>query len=271
MTESLVVAAAQMQSVFGDVEANGATTVDMIHEAAAAGVRLVVFPELSSIGYDLDRLADDDLWLTPDDPRLAPIAAACRETGITAVIGAAWHDPDAGGAGRIASFVYGPAGEPRIVAKMHVHASEDAWFASAHYPPQVVVLDGWTIALAICFDAANPAHAMAARAADAEIYACSAMYDVAEVRRLGLHFGARAMDHRMVSLLANCAGSGRGWESCGLSGTWGPDGERRTVAPDRAPRLVIDRIERATIARYRIDSGIGTTDQETRASRTALA
>ncbi|MGC4106294.1 MAG: carbon-nitrogen hydrolase family protein [Thermomicrobiales bacterium] len=253
MTDALVVAAAQMQSVFGEVETNVATTARMIREAdaAAEGVRLVVFPELSTIGYDLGQLVDDRLWLTPDDPRLAPVVEACRETGITAVIGAAWRDPADGDAGRIASFVFLPDGGTRIVPKMHVHSSEDAWFCSAPYPPLPLDVDGWKVAFAVCFDAGNPSHAMAARQAGADLYACSAMYDVSEVRRLDLHFGARAMDHRMVSLLANCTGAGNGWESCGLSGTWGPDGERRTVAPDRTPHLVIDRIERATIAPYR--------------------
>ena len=251
MIDPLVVAAAQMESVFGDVDANVAITVRMIREAAVGGAQLVVSPELSLIGYDLDQLSDRRLWLTPDDPRLAPIAVACRETGVTAIVGAAWRDPDAGDAGRIASFVLHPDGEAHIIAKMHVHASEDAWFCSASYPPRPLDIAGWSVALAICFDAANPSHAMAARDAGADLYICSAMYDVSEVRRLDLHFGARAMDHRMVSLLANCSGAGKGWESCGLSGTWGPDGERRTVAPDRTPQLVIDRIERAAIDRFR--------------------
>ncbi|MGC4192231.1 MAG: carbon-nitrogen hydrolase family protein [Thermomicrobiales bacterium] len=270
MMDTLVVAAAQMQSMFGDVEANVAATVRTIYEAVEAGVRLVVFPELSAIGYDLDQLADERLWLTPDDPRLRPVAVACRETGITAVIGAAWHDPEAGGVGRIASFVFHPDGATQVVAKMHVHSSEDAWFCSAPYPPQPLDIDGWKVVLAVCFDAANPTHAMAARDAGADLYACSAMYDVSEVRRLDLHFGARAMDHRMVSLLANCTGAGKGWESCGLSGTWGPDGERRAIASDRAPQLVIDRIERATIGRYR-PAATTLLDQETRASRVTLA
>ncbi|MGN6031151.1 MAG: carbon-nitrogen hydrolase family protein [Thermomicrobiales bacterium] len=271
MTDLLVVAAAQMESAFGDVAGNVATTVRMIREAAAAGVRLVVFPELSTIGYDLDQLADDRLWLTPDDPRLAPVAEACRETGVTAVIVAAWRDPSASGAGRIASFVYHPDGTAQVVAKMHVHASEDAWFQSAPYPPQPLDIDGWKVALAVCFDAANPTHALAACEAGADLYACSAMYDVSEIRRLDLHFGARAMDHRMVSLLANCTGAGKGWGSCGLSGTWGPDGERRTVAPDRMPQLVVDRIERATIERYRPARVTAADRQETRASRVTFA
>ena len=48
------------------------------HAAAVrtAGARVVVFPELSVTGYELDAPAVD-----PDDPRLGPIVAACAETG----------------------------------------------------------------------------------------------------------------------------------------------------------------------------------------------
>lgn len=251
MTDSLVVAAAQMQAVFGDVAANVVTMVAMIREAAAKEVRLVVFPELSTIGYDLDQLRDDRLWLTPDDTRLAPIRQACRETGISAVVGAAWRDPEAEDAPRLAAFVFHPDGGVDVVAKMHIPGGEAAWFTEAPYPPRAILIDGWRVVCAVCFDAANPSHAIAARAAGADCYVTSAMYDVAEVRRLDLHFGARAMDHRMVALLANCTGSGNDWESCGLSGTWGPDGERRSVAADRTPQLVIDRIDRALIDHYR--------------------
>jgi len=253
MTDTLVVAAAQMQSVFGDVEANVATMVAMIQEAAEHDVRLIVFPELSTVGYDLAQLVDERLWLTPEDARLVPIAQACTETGMSAVVGAAWHDPASDGAPRLAVFVMHPDRTVDIVAKMHIPGDEARWFREAPYPPCPILIDGWRVVCAVCFDAANPSHAIAARAAGADCYVASAIYDIAEERRLDLHFGSRAMDHRMVTLLANCTGSGNDWESCGLSGTWGPDGERRTIAAEPTPvhRLVIDRIERALITRYR--------------------
>jgi len=50
----------------------------------SAGARVVVFPELSLCGYELDAPA-----ITAEDPRLAPIVEACAEAGSLALVGAA--------------------------------------------------------------------------------------------------------------------------------------------------------------------------------------
>jgi predicted amidohydrolase len=86
--EPLVVAVAQPSCVPDDVAANA-----VMHAATvrAAGARVVVFPELSLTGYELDAPA-----ITVDDPRLTPIAEACVETGSVALVGA----PVQGDAGR---------------------------------------------------------------------------------------------------------------------------------------------------------------------------
>jgi len=243
----LTVAAAQVAPVPGDVAANVAQSVARIHEAAAKGVQLVVFPELSLIGYRLDLLDRPDVWIAEGDARLEPIREAVIATGVTAAVGAAWREVD--GTPRIATLVFRPDGSMELVFKMHVHASEDVWFTSAPYPPKIVEVGGWNVAFAICFDAANPEHAMAAKEAGAEIYADSGLYVTSEIRRLDLHFGARAMDERMFSLFANSTGVAPDWESCGRSGTWGPDGEVR-VTSGLEEGLVIDTFDRAEFPQW---------------------
>src|SRR4249919_3243123 len=88
MREGIVIAVAQPRCVSVDVAANALT-----HAAAirAARARVVVFPELSLTGYELGASTVDT-----SDPRLAPITAACAETGSVALVGA----PVAGEAGR---------------------------------------------------------------------------------------------------------------------------------------------------------------------------
>lgn len=87
MPEPLTVAVAQPA-----IAAHGVAANARAHAAAirGAGARVVVFPELSLTGYELDAAAVD-----PADPRLAPITAACAETGAVALAGA----PVAGAAG----------------------------------------------------------------------------------------------------------------------------------------------------------------------------
>ena len=47
---------------------------------------MVVFPELSLTGYELDAAA-----ITVDDPRLTPIVEACADAGSLALVGAPVH------------------------------------------------------------------------------------------------------------------------------------------------------------------------------------
>ena len=69
---SLRVAAAQAESVSGDVEANVATAVSLVAAAAEQGARVVVLPELFLTGYHPAGWSDATC-LTTDDARLAPL------------------------------------------------------------------------------------------------------------------------------------------------------------------------------------------------------
>ena len=78
--QSLTVAVAQTEILVSDVAGNVAGHAAVVR---AAGARLVVFPELSLTGYDLDA---PSLGLT--DPALDALIRACREVGSVALVGA---------------------------------------------------------------------------------------------------------------------------------------------------------------------------------------
>jgi predicted amidohydrolase len=84
MREPLVIAVAQPPCVAYDVAANALTHAATVR---AAGARVMVFPELSLTGYELDAPA-----ISADDPRLAPIVEACADTGALALVGAPVQD-----------------------------------------------------------------------------------------------------------------------------------------------------------------------------------
>ena len=71
MTVARSLAAAQTIPKRGDVEANLEGHSRLIHAAAEGQARVLVFPELSLTGYELD-LADD-LAFSENDPRLTPL------------------------------------------------------------------------------------------------------------------------------------------------------------------------------------------------------
>ena len=221
MTTALTLSAIQYTALDGGITANAAEHIRLIEDADDHGARLVLFPELSLTGYDLNGLADPERWVTAADARLDGLREICRRTGITAVVGAPFREAD--GTPRLASLALHPNGGLDTGFKVWLHGPEQQLFRAGD---QAVMLDldGWRIALAICLDAARPVHAGGAAEAGADVYAVSALYADGEDHRLALHLGARAMDNRMFSVLANLGGTTDGAPSAGGSGFWGPDG-----------------------------------------------
>ena len=257
MTDTLPVAVIQYQPLDGGIPANAAEHVRLIEDADDHGSRLVVFPELSLTGYRLDLLEDPDSWLKPDDERLGDVREICRRTGITAVVGAACRESD--GTPRLASVALHPDGSTETAFKAHLHGQEQELFT----PGEGVVLmemDGWRIALALCFeapafDASVPEGGADAAAASADVCCVSALYTKDEEHRLGLHLGAQAKDNRMFTLLANLGGRSPLGESCGLSGFWGPDGFPLKQAAGTRTEIVSCVLQRSRLEKYRRQAG----------------
>src|SRR5450755_4757316 len=114
MREPLRIAVAQPLCVPYDVAANAVTHGATVR---SAGARVVVFPELSLTGYELDAPA-----ITVEDPRLAPMVEACGETGSVALVGA----PVQGEAGRshIAMLAVDGTGATLAYCKLWVDSTE---------------------------------------------------------------------------------------------------------------------------------------------------
>jgi len=89
----LVVALAQIATCPGQLRHNLDRHLEMASQARRAGARLVVFPELSLTGYLLAH-GVLELAFGLDDPRLAPLLDASRETAL--LVGLPLREPDGG-------------------------------------------------------------------------------------------------------------------------------------------------------------------------------
>ncbi|MFM0431246.1 carbon-nitrogen hydrolase family protein [Paraburkholderia aspalathi] len=229
----LRIAAAQAQPVSGDVRANIARTVELTNIAADRGAKLVVFPEKFLSGYEPDLIAGDPAKYAFDehDARLEPIREVCREREIAVIVGAATRGIGNVDGLHISSLVFNRAGELiESYHKQHLYSGETKIY-QAGLQGCMLEIDGWRLALGVCYDSGFPEHARNAAVNGAHAYLVSALFSV----KTGYHqsriwFPARAFDNTLYVLLSNHVGTTGGWETCGASAIWGPYGDVVTEA-----------------------------------------
>ncbi|MBD0348401.1 MAG: carbon-nitrogen hydrolase family protein [Thermoleophilia bacterium] len=221
MRDPLVIAVAQPLCVSHDVALNAVTHAATVR---SAGARVVVFPELSLTGYELDATA-----ITADDPRLSPIVEACAEAEASALVGA----PVQGEAGRshIATLAVDGTGSRVAYRKMWLGAAESERFAPGD-GPAVYDVDGWRLGLAICKDTGVAQHAADTAALGIDAYVAGTVKSADEAARQDERARRVATDHRIWVAVASFAGStGGGYaEAAGRSGIWRSDGAAVTQA-----------------------------------------
>ncbi|MET0416838.1 MAG: carbon-nitrogen hydrolase family protein, partial [Actinoplanes sp.] len=140
---SLVIAVAQPPIAALDVAHNAAVHAAVVRASAA---RVVVFPELSLTGYELDAPLLDET-----DPRLDPLVAACAATDTIALVGA----PVAGA--HIATLAIDRDGARIAYRKQYPHHTEARFRPGPG--PAVLEVDGWRLGLALCRDTGIAEHA----------------------------------------------------------------------------------------------------------------
>ena len=245
---ALKVAVAQTRARPGDVAHNVAEAASMIGRAADAGARVVLFPELSLTGYEPGWLKASlpACAVDPDGPELDPIRSACRSTGVTAVVGT----PTVSGR-KSAISALAIAGDGRTVAdyrKHHLEAHERELFSPGR-ESRTVTVDGWRLAVGICYDASFPEHARAAALGGADAYLCGGAFVRGDSdHRRSVYFPVRALENTFYVLFANFVGRQGPWEFCGGSAIYGPDGRPLATAGASDAALVVAELDDAVLA-----------------------
>jgi predicted amidohydrolase len=211
MREPLSIAVAQPLCVPYDVAVNAVTHAATVR---SAGVRVVVFPELSLTGYELDAPA-----IRVEDPRLVPIVEACAEAGSLALVGAPVH----GEAGRshIAMMAVEGTGVTVAYHKLWLSTTESKRFTPGS-KPAVLDVDGWRLGLAICKDTGIPQHASDTAALGIDAYIAATLKSAEEAALQDERARRVATDHQVWVAVASFAGStGGGYaHAAGRSSIW---------------------------------------------------
>lgn len=210
------IAAAQIRSFAQDTEANIGSHIRMIELAAKQNIALIVFPEMSLTGYELE-LADV-LAFNQNDERLTVFKEMATRYKMMIVVGAPIK---IGGELYIGSFIFAPDGTMHIYTKQYLHTGEEVYFSSGLDFNPILEWSGERISFAICADITNPLHPKVASENNTTLYVPSIFYStptgiVEAYKQLSSYAEAYGMD----ILMANFTGHSYGLESRGKSAYW---------------------------------------------------
>ena len=215
MRAPLKIAAAQPSCLPKDVRANALAHARTIREARA---RVIVFPELSLTGYELD--AD---VVGTDDEALAPIVEACAEMQSIALVGA----PVVGDGGKvhIGTLQATSTGTDVVYRKSYLGGGEPERFSPGEGPVALDV-DGWRIGVGICKDTGVAQHVSDTSALDVDLYVAGLVHLPEELAMQEERAGRIAHTCKAYVAFASFAGSTGGPfdRTAGMSTIWAPNG-----------------------------------------------
>jgi predicted amidohydrolase len=226
------ISVAQTCPVRGDVHANLDEHLRLTELAASEGAQLVLFPELSLTGYEVDLAGE--LAFSEDDPRLAPLIEAASSHSITVIVGAPVRVDRRL---HIAAFVLYPDRTTTPYTKHYLGAFPDGARCDGIVPPAeatvfepgdrnpLVRFGGNTAALAICSDIGRPSHPQQAADRGARTYLASMFVIPSDFTGDSAKLSGYAAKHSMTVALANFGSPTGGLAAAGRSSIWSERGE----------------------------------------------
>jgi predicted amidohydrolase len=216
MTENWMIAGVQMDPQLGAIEKNRSTIVRRLGEAAAAGARLIVFPECALTGYGFpDRRS---AWSVSEElpgPSVEVIARACQERGVFCVFGLLEKDDT-----RLynSCALIGPTGYLGRYRKVHLPCvGVDRFTDPGDEPFAVHDLGGLKIAIGICFDGSFPETARIQTLLGADLILLPTNWADKAIKMATIVPRVRAFENHVYHMAVNRVGHESGYHYIGHS------------------------------------------------------
>jgi predicted amidohydrolase len=215
---TITIAAAQTIPYKGDVRKNIESHEKLILKAVDKKVDLIVFPEMSLTGYELD-LAEE-LAFTLYDDRVDPIVSLAVKHNMIIIAGAPLRlDSNL----FIGALIISPDRSISAYAKHHVHKSEAKVFKSGHLDPKIHLGEEHA-SLAICADITHTDHADNAAHSGSTLYLAGVFLTPEGIDKDTTKLKGYAKKHNMAVVMANYGGETGGIQSAGKSTIWSDTG-----------------------------------------------
>lgn len=240
----------QTQGFPADIDANLAALDTQLRAAAAGGAQLLLCPELWLGGYQVPE-AMAELAEASDGPAAQCIAALCRSHGVAVCYGYAERNPSGGKPYNSAQVIDAKGQRVTNYRKLHLFgAMERELFSPGEQLEAPVELNGWRVALLICFDVEFPeivrSHALAG--ADLVLIPTALTPEYRAVPELIVP--TRALENQLFVAYCNHSGVENGLAFLGGSCVASPDGQRLGAVANGEALLLVD-LDRSRRAEWR--------------------
>ncbi|MCX7622258.1 MAG: nitrilase/cyanide hydratase and apolipoprotein N-acyltransferase, partial [Thermomicrobium sp.] len=248
------VAAIQFEPEFGAKERNLERLLALCREAARAGARLLVTPEMATTGYCwYDRAEIAPLVEPIPGPTTERFAAFARDHACYVVVGMPEVDPLTGIFYNSAALV-GPGGLVGVYRKTHAFVSEPKWAKNGDRGLPVWDTELGRLGILICMDADyfEPARILALQGADVLCFPTNWLLE----KGPGASWIARALENGCYLVAADRYGRERGVQFSGGSAIVDPDGTIQARL-DTGDGIVLGEVdlERARCGRFPWSTG----------------
>ncbi len=245
------VACMQVSPLPSDVSANLARLAAYAQKAKAAGSDILVTPEMYLTGYNIGAAEVRRLAQPSDGPNADQIAQIASQTGLAILYGYPENSTAEDGVFNSVQLIDASGKHLGGYRKTHLFGEVDArQFRAGDARSQIILFDGWKIALAICYDIEFPELARAYARDGADIIltptANMAPYDGVAKRLVP----ARAEENGIFVVYANYTGSEGQFDYNGLSCICGPDGKDLARGGD-GETLVLADLDRSEVGKTR--------------------
>ena len=234
---------AQTRPIKGDIERNIQNHIRLIDLAVSNGAEIIIFPELSLIGYE--PTLSKALATTQYDSRLSIFQNISDAKQITIGVGV----PTKNKAGICISLViFQPNVALQLYSKKYLHADEEPYFVSGQTNTALLGNKN-NIGVAICYELSVYEHSDNAAKNGASIYMASVAKSANGVKKANQSLSEIAQKYGMTVLMSNCVGQNDDFISAGNSAVWNNKGDLVAQLNDSdAGILIYDSVTENVIA-----------------------
>jgi predicted amidohydrolase len=217
----LTISLAQVSVLKGDVSANLINHLEMITQSSSFGANVVVFPELSLTGYELELAAS--LAFDQNPLSFTELSQAARKHDIVVIAGCPLRN-DHSEKPTIGAVICFPNGAVDFYSKQYLHSGEEKYCSAGREDYQFSI-KGRRVSLAICADFSMPEHSLNASKLGADLYLASALISESGYDADAKILSKIATSHQFPVLLSNHISRTGGWLACGNNTVWDANGQ----------------------------------------------